>query len=270
MRTRQKPTILTADPGPGAQGGPKVQEATVIYSELGDKFGWSVRLYNGAAACAMRMGEWEDAERFLNDAYAKDPKSADSLANLAAVGLHLGKVTVSRTLKHAPLWPPPSYMHGLFRSSGWDDASLRLCARESSCRTARPVCRPSACAWARPPAVSCSSTAPVKKLCAVSLSTCVRPKAAQTLAVTRNHRETVAPMLVSALMESIFKGHSAVTKAKTSYGDKDKRPVNGELCGVAQPAQDGDARAYGRAARRGRRGGIRSRCQLLRRCLGLV
>ncbi|KAK9834048.1 hypothetical protein WJX81_005668 [Elliptochloris bilobata] len=79
-------------------GGAKVQEAAVIYSELGDKFGWSVRLYNGAAACAMRTGDWEEAERALNDAYAKDPKSADSLANLAAVGLHLGKATVSRTL----------------------------------------------------------------------------------------------------------------------------------------------------------------------------
>ena len=73
----------------------------MIYGELGDKFGWSVRLYNGAAACAMRMGDWEEAERALNDAYAKDPKSADCLANLAAVGLHLGKATVSRTLKCA-------------------------------------------------------------------------------------------------------------------------------------------------------------------------
>ncbi len=85
-----------------AQGGAKVQEATVIFAELGDKFGWSVRLYNGAAACAMRAGEWEDAERLLNDAYAKDPKSADALANLAAVGLHLGKATVSRTLGRDP------------------------------------------------------------------------------------------------------------------------------------------------------------------------
>lgn len=79
----------------------------MIYGELGDKFGWSVRLYVGAAACAMRAGDWEEAERLLNDAYAKDPKSADCLANLAAVGLHLGKATVSRTLKCAPRprWP---------------------------------------------------------------------------------------------------------------------------------------------------------------------
>lgn len=76
-----------------ALGGAKVQEASYIYQELGDKFGWTAPLHNGLAVCHMRMGEWEDAERDLQEALAKDAKHADTLANLVTVGLHLGKST---------------------------------------------------------------------------------------------------------------------------------------------------------------------------------
>lgn len=41
----------------------------------------------------MKMGEWEDAERELQDALGKDAKDPDTLANLITVGLHLGKNT---------------------------------------------------------------------------------------------------------------------------------------------------------------------------------
>lgn len=73
------------------QGGAKVQEAFYIFQELGDKFTWTVRLHNGLAACQMRMGRWEDAESELLQAFEKNPKDADTLANLVATSLHLGK-----------------------------------------------------------------------------------------------------------------------------------------------------------------------------------
>lgn len=76
-----------------ALGGAKVQEASYIYQELGDKFTWTPLLHNGLAVCHMKMGEWEDAERDLQEALGKDAKDADTLANLITVGLHLGKST---------------------------------------------------------------------------------------------------------------------------------------------------------------------------------
>lgn len=72
-------------------GGAKVQEAFYIYQELGDKFTWTVRLHNGLAVCQMRMGRWEEAEAELLQAFEKNPKDADTLANLGVASLHLGK-----------------------------------------------------------------------------------------------------------------------------------------------------------------------------------
>lgn len=57
-----------------------------------------VRLYVGSAVCSMRMGQWEEAEQQLQEAYAKDAKSAETIANLIVTGLHLGK-NVSRYTK---------------------------------------------------------------------------------------------------------------------------------------------------------------------------
>lgn len=72
-------------------GGAKVQEASTIFQELGDKYNWTVRLLNGAAACNMAMERWEEAEAQLLEAIGKDAKSADTLANLVTVSAHLGK-----------------------------------------------------------------------------------------------------------------------------------------------------------------------------------
>ena len=58
-------STATRPPSLQGQGGAKVREAAVIYQELGDKYNWTARLYNGAAVCAMQMGEWEDAEKEL-------------------------------------------------------------------------------------------------------------------------------------------------------------------------------------------------------------
>jgi coatomer protein complex subunit epsilon len=51
------------------------------------------KLHTGLAVCRMKMGEWEDAERDLLDALGKNAQDPDTLANLIAVGLHLGKPT---------------------------------------------------------------------------------------------------------------------------------------------------------------------------------
>ena len=48
----------------------------------------------------MAMGRWEEAENQLQEAFEKDAKSADTLANLVAVSLHQGR-PASRYLKCA-------------------------------------------------------------------------------------------------------------------------------------------------------------------------
>jgi len=74
-----------------AMGGSKIQEAFYIFQELGDKYQWTVKLYNGSAVCNMQMGNFEEAERELLEALNKDSKDAETLANLAVLSLHLGK-----------------------------------------------------------------------------------------------------------------------------------------------------------------------------------
>mmetsp|Transcript_13526 Transcript_13526/g.23742 ORF Transcript_13526/g.23742 Transcript_13526/m.23742 type:complete len:289 (-) Transcript_13526:816-1682(-) len=76
-----------------ALGGAKLQEASYIYQELGEKYNWTPMLYNGRAVCNFKAGEWEDAERDLLEALAKDAKDPDTLANLITCGLQLGKST---------------------------------------------------------------------------------------------------------------------------------------------------------------------------------
>jgi len=74
-----------------ASGGKKIQDASYIYQELGDKYMWTPKLYNGSAVCSMMMGSYEDAERDLTEAVALDPKDPETLANLATCALRLGK-----------------------------------------------------------------------------------------------------------------------------------------------------------------------------------
>ena len=62
------------------------------------KMFFQVRLFNGSALADMRMGRFDEAEQALQEALEKDPKSADTLANLITVSLHLGK-PVSRHSK---------------------------------------------------------------------------------------------------------------------------------------------------------------------------
>ena len=91
-----------------------MQDAAVILQELGDKHNWSVcpctqasiaavlfirllathaqvKLLNSSAVCKIRMGQWEDAETQLIEAFQKDAKNPDTLANLITTSLQLGK-----------------------------------------------------------------------------------------------------------------------------------------------------------------------------------
>lgn len=74
-----------------ALGGAKLQEASYIFQELGDKFTVTVSIINGSAACMMKMGRYDDAEKELLEALAKDSKNPETLANLYVCSLHLGK-----------------------------------------------------------------------------------------------------------------------------------------------------------------------------------
>lgn len=56
------------------------------------------------------QGNWEEAEQLLQDAYEKDAKNADTLANLVVAGLHLGKPT-SRYAKCGRRCPLPTSLH---------------------------------------------------------------------------------------------------------------------------------------------------------------
>lgn len=56
------------------------------------------QLLNGSATCNMAMGRWEEAESQLQEAFEKDAKTAETLANLVTISLHQGK-PASRYLK---------------------------------------------------------------------------------------------------------------------------------------------------------------------------
>ena len=74
-----------------ALGGAKVEEASYIFQELGEKFNTTVMLMNGTASCLMRMGRYDDAEKELLEALSKDAKNPETLANLFVCALHNGK-----------------------------------------------------------------------------------------------------------------------------------------------------------------------------------
>ena len=70
---------------------PLVQDGFYVFQELGDKYSWTPKLYNGSAVCHMQMGQYEDAEKDLLEAINKDTKDVETLTNLAVCSLHLGK-----------------------------------------------------------------------------------------------------------------------------------------------------------------------------------
>jgi coatomer protein complex subunit epsilon len=72
-----------------AKGGDKIQEALYIFTELAEKFGSTVSLLNGMAACHMSQGEFAGAEKLLQEALSKNPNDVDSLINTIVCLQHL-------------------------------------------------------------------------------------------------------------------------------------------------------------------------------------
>lgn len=65
-----------------AKGGDKVKEALFIFVDLAEKYGQSVTLLNGMAAAHMSQGEFEDAEKLLQEAMSKNNNDVDTLINM--------------------------------------------------------------------------------------------------------------------------------------------------------------------------------------------
>mmetsp|Transcript_1190 Transcript_1190/g.4102 ORF Transcript_1190/g.4102 Transcript_1190/m.4102 type:complete len:301 (-) Transcript_1190:98-1000(-) len=71
-------------------GGPeKVQEAQYLYQELNQKFGDAVVVLNGLALTHMTLGEFEEAEQFLQTALTKKSQDVDSLINMIVCQTHM-------------------------------------------------------------------------------------------------------------------------------------------------------------------------------------
>lgn len=74
-----------------AEGADKCQDALYEFQELGEKYSSSLMLSNGLALANLHMGNYEEAERQLQDALSKSPTDANTLANMITTLQHLRK-----------------------------------------------------------------------------------------------------------------------------------------------------------------------------------
>ena len=105
-------------------GGALARDALIIYEELGGRWSWTPKLLNGAATTCMVMQEWEEAEQHLMNALTKDPKDADTLANLYVVSKNLHKNAeryLSQLSTIAPDHPLKSDGYQVHQASLWSD-----------------------------------------------------------------------------------------------------------------------------------------------------
>lgn len=58
------------------EGGEKCQEALNTFQDLGEKYNMSLLLTNGIALCHMHLGQFDEAERILQDGLAKSATGA--------------------------------------------------------------------------------------------------------------------------------------------------------------------------------------------------
>jgi len=68
-----------------------VENAGYTFQDLLDKYGQSVLLLNGLAASLIHQGDFEKAERILQDALLLDSKSIPARLNLLVCSQHLGR-----------------------------------------------------------------------------------------------------------------------------------------------------------------------------------
>mmetsp|Transcript_13068 Transcript_13068/g.32278 ORF Transcript_13068/g.32278 Transcript_13068/m.32278 type:complete len:295 (+) Transcript_13068:39-923(+) len=74
-----------------AGGGSDVQEALFIYQDLLERHGATDPILNGIALSYLGAGRFDDAERTLQEALAKNPKNPDTLVNVIACAMHKQK-----------------------------------------------------------------------------------------------------------------------------------------------------------------------------------
>jgi len=66
-------------------GGDKLNESLATFKELGDKYGYTSKLYGGIANCYLQQRKFEEAEKVLNLGLEKNANDADIHANLTVL-----------------------------------------------------------------------------------------------------------------------------------------------------------------------------------------
>ncbi|XP_042478229.1 coatomer subunit epsilon-1-like [Macadamia integrifolia] len=61
-----------------AVGGPKIQEAYLIFQDFSEKFPMTTLVLNGKAVCCMHMGHFDEAETLLLEALNKSIETLTS------------------------------------------------------------------------------------------------------------------------------------------------------------------------------------------------
>ena len=74
-----------------AEGGEKSQDALYEFQELGEKYNMSITLTNGMALAHLHMGQYDEAERTLQEGLGKSASDHDTLANMVVTQLFLRK-----------------------------------------------------------------------------------------------------------------------------------------------------------------------------------
>lgn len=84
-----------------ALGGDRYREAVSLYQEMLARYGEdSVGVTNGLAASYVCLKKFDDAERILNEALAKEPSNPETLINLLAVLQHTGRGVSEAAARH--------------------------------------------------------------------------------------------------------------------------------------------------------------------------
>ncbi|KDO27375.1 hypothetical protein SPRG_06962 [Saprolegnia parasitica CBS 223.65] len=111
-----------------AKGGPACDEAALHFQELGDRFGASAQLLNGAAVAYMGLLNFTEADRLLNEALAKDPTFEDTYVNLIVVAQHLKKDSSACVAQLQQLNPKNEWLESYLRlESGFARLAASYC-----------------------------------------------------------------------------------------------------------------------------------------------
>lgn len=73
------------------QGGDKYKEASLVFKDLYDRHGPSAVATNGLASAYIAMRRFDDADKLLTEALAKDGSDADALVNSISVAVQTNR-----------------------------------------------------------------------------------------------------------------------------------------------------------------------------------